>query len=587
MKNKFIAGVTIAALWAGSSNADTTELDLPDKFVDSNGVNISSGTLNVVFPLVTFGDGNRLKADYNLKFPQGNYLETAFDIVTRGQPPGGNEISAGWTPLGPAAYQSFGAMEIAMPDGRYFAAPAGGRFLTAVYSAYHTTPGRVMLGFYDAQGNRFEPLVASTSTTSTARVTFADGEIWTIRNQKHSIGGARLRNIASNRGYMIQYEYQLESSPTLQSQAVAWRTPLRISGGSLAHIYCNTTGVAVCATLAAAGNSATVATFSSGIDITHSSGFKKRIEFSVNGTLIKEMTVSSPGANSQYSVSSAFLNDGCFVDFVVTKFTRNGQSWNYGYEHEPCQEEMRTLVWSVTRTDPLGKPVRMSFDSAFTMPTTHVDENGNGTSILFGAIDGYTGITMPEGNGITHTRNNRNNLTAITETAKGGQTRTRWSATYDSVCANLVKCNRPNSETDGKGNTTSYTYDPVHGGILTKTGPVVGGVTPQTRYEYAQRYAWLKSSTGGYSQAASPIWVMVRERYCRTSSPSGASCAAGSSDEVITDYDYGLNAGPNNLLVRGVAVTAGGQTRRTCFGYDQMGRKISETRPGALAPACS
>jgi YD repeat-containing protein len=114
----------------------------------------------------------------------------------------------------------------------------------------------------------------------------------------------------------------------------------------------------------------------------------------------------------------------------------------------------------------------------------------------------------------------------------------------------------------------------------------VNGVTPQTRYEYAQRYAWLRDSSGGYSQAASPIWMQVRERFCRTTNPSGSGCTGGAADEVVTDYDYGPNSGPNNLLLRGVAVTADGQTRRSCFGYDQMGRIISETSPNANLTSC-
>ena len=40
------------------------------------------------------------------------------------------------------------------------------------------------------------------------------------------------------------------------------------------------------------------------------------------------------------------------------------------------------------------------------------------------------------------------------------------------------------------------------------------------------------------------------------------------------------------LLVRGVAVTADGQTRRTCYGYDALGRRISETKPNAGLGAC-
>jgi hypothetical protein len=97
---------------------------------------------------------------------------------------------------------------------------------------------------------------------------------------------------------------------------------------------------------------------------------------------------------------------------------------------------------------------------------------------------------------------------------------------------------------------------------------------------------------GGYVQAATPLWVKSKERFCTTTSASGASCAGGATDEVLTEYDYGPNSGPNNLLVRGLAVTATNssgvlETQRTCYVYDVNGRKISETKPAANLGACS
>lgn len=117
-------------------------------------------------------------------------------------------------------------------------------------------------------------------------------------------------------------------------------------------------------------------------------------------------------------------------------------------------------------------------------------------------------------------------------------------------------------------------------------------MSPQKRYEYAQRYAWVKNSSGSYVQAATPVWVKTKERFCKTTAASGASCAGGASDEVVTDYDYGPDSGPNNLQVRGVIVTATNssgvlESQRTCYGYDVNGRKISETKPAANMGACS
>lgn len=165
-------------------------------------------------------------------------------------------------------------------------------------------------------------------------------------------------------------------------------------------------------------------------------------------------------------------------------------------------------------------------------------------------------------------------------------------------CSLPINCAKPTSHTDARGNVTNYTYSPVHGGVLTETGPAVdvvsaagtvtAGVRPQTRYDYVQRYAWISNGAGGYVQAATPVWLLNATSSCRTSAATGnasAPCAA-SGDEVTTSYDYGPNAGPNSLLLRGQVVTADGVSLRTCYSYDQRGRRISETQPNANLTSC-
>jgi YD repeat-containing protein len=112
-------------------------------------------------------------------------------------------------------------------------------------------------------------------------------------------------------------------------------------------------------------------------------------------------------------------------------------------------------------------------------------------------------------------------------------------------------------------------------------------VRPQTRLEYVQRTAWLKNASGGYS-ASPPIWVKSKESFCRTSAATGvvASPCATVGDQVATLYEYGPDSAPNNLLVRGTAVTADGVTLRTCFAYDRFGNRISETSPRAGVVQC-
>jgi YD repeat-containing protein len=148
------------------------------------------------------------------------------------------------------------------------------------------------------------------------------------------------------------------------------------------------------------------------------------------------------------------------------------------------------------------------------------------------------------------------------------------------------RCDKPLTRVDANGNQTDYTYDAAHGGVLTETLPAdTAGTRAQTRYSYAQRYAWVKNAGGAYVQAATPVWVITSKSICKSGAASGASCAAG-GDEVVTAYDYGPDSGPNNLQLRGIVEDAHGTALRTCYGYDTTGNRIWTTRPLASLGSC-
>jgi YD repeat-containing protein len=150
---------------------------------------------------------------------------------------------------------------------------------------------------------------------------------------------------------------------------------------------------------------------------------------------------------------------------------------------------------------------------------------------------------------------------------------------------------------------STYTYDPVHGGILTATSPAVivngagAAIAPVKRYAYVQRYAWVGNGVGGYVHGGAQMWLLASEKICRSTATnlSTDSCAGGANDEIVTAYDYGPDSGPNNLLLRGTTVTAvtpntsgtlASTTLRSCYGYDAQGNKISETKPRANLSVC-
>jgi RHS repeat-associated protein len=164
------------------------------------------------------------------------------------------------------------------------------------------------------------------------------------------------------------------------------------------------------------------------------------------------------------------------------------------------------------------------------------------------------------------------------------------ASTYYCTPASFRYCTRPVTDTDARQHVTNYAYSAEHGGLLSATlpAPADGAPRPETRHEYAQRHAWISNGAGGYAQAAIPVWLRTATSSCRTSAATGnpAAPCATAGDEVRTAYDYGPDSGPNTLLLRGQTVSADGVTLRTCYTYDNQGRKISETQPNANPASC-
>jgi YD repeat-containing protein len=264
----------------------------------------------------------------------------------------------------------------------------------------------------------------------------------------------------------------------------------------------------------------------------------------------------------------------------------NGVTTNYAYATVGSGGSQR---WRVTKTAPDGTT---TYESIPGRPgvTKVTDPLGRVTQFTYDIFGQMLSATWPEGNRIEYVRDARGNPTQTRYYSKTGalttlyQTFPNCSAWY----APTKDCNQPSSVTDLNGNTTTYTRDPNPGGVLTEVGPAVGGVSPAKKYYYAQRYAWVKNAAGAYVQADSPLWLLSEERACKTTALNltNGTCAGGAADLILTAYDYGPNSGPNNLWLRGTAVTADGQTLRTCFGYDTHGRRISETRPNANLGSC-
>lgn len=413
-----------------------------------------------------------------------------------------------------------------------------------------------------------------------AKITKPNGEVLTYHNKEVTLG-CRTQSIVSNRGYQIKYEYNHSGYQQSRSKIILINN---------AYEYCDPTADSCTLTMPWPSVSLP-ATATNGVR-TYSNHLGQAWAVSATSLLSPGETTPSLQWTTQSYVPANVVGSW---SWRVTSMTRAGQTWTYSY---PSSDAVLggTTGQLLRIQDPLGKAARYrrSMGDAGGNPssgeyeypsvlTSSVNELGNVRKYTYDSQWSLTGVELPEGNKHVATYNAYGDLLTHTIQPKPGSGLANivTSASYTNCC------NKPDSTTDGRNNTTSYTYDPTHGGILTETAPAdSNGLQAVKRYAYVQRYAWVKNSVGSYSQAATPIWVLSTEKTCRTSATVSGSCGAGSADEVTVSYDYGPNSGPNNLWVRGKVVTAGGVSLRACYGYDAVGNKISETSPRAGLTSC-
>jgi len=117
---------------------------------------------------------------------------------------------------------------------------------------------------------------------------------------------------------------------------------------------------------------------------------------------------------------------------------------------------------SITYFDGLNNPVK------------EIDALGFATVRIIDGLGRISRVTQPEGNYTSFLYDAKNNILSETDVAKSGSGLANIvrQSTYDPLW-NKVKV-----ATDGRGNSTTNTYDAVTGNLLTIQKPVVGGQTP-------------------------------------------------------------------------------------------------------------
>lgn len=122
------------------------------------------------------------------------------------------------------------------------------------------------------------------------------------------------------------------------------------------------------------------------------------------------------------------------------------------------------------------------FDRAGNM-VKGTDELGNETTFSFDGLGRLLQKTLPEGNSFAYTYDDKSNVLTETRSPKPGSTLDEIvvTKTYDGTF-NLVE-----TVEDGRGNTTSFSYDPTTGNLLTIERPEIDGEIPTVTLKYNAR----------------------------------------------------------------------------------------------------
>lgn len=450
------------------------------------------------------------------------------------------------------------------------------------------------------------------------RFTGADG---TIINFDWGASYYRATDVTYPDGTRLDYTYSpslLKSVFSNRGWSILFESATKVCAVNTAQTY--VTATSTCPANAQTVTYTTVASPYTGITSRTKGGETRQYQYTSNGhvnCIIEPGQTSCRIQNTYYNceIDPQHPNNAFNVrlrDPVVSQTDGSGRTYTYAYSQDKCPwteayaasnpdyRPFTETTTAMTQSGVSGTSVALTSPqghlTSFTDPLGRLSAYGYQDPTTpygyFNAVEAGELIAQaqPEGNGygITSSDARGNPLTTtIYPKTNSGLANLTTTAVYPATCTNRKTCNKPTSVTDAKGNTTEFTYDANSGSVLTQTAPAdANGVQSVKRFAYVQRAAWIKNSGGTHTASSYPVWLLSEQRTCRATATVNGACAGGSADEVVTTYDYGPNSGPNNLLVRGIAVAADGQTLRTCFTYDQDGHKLSETKPLGTGATC-
>ena len=523
--------------------------------VDANGVNLQTGGLEASTPTISIGPkdgGLSYSRSYDSSTGDVNFPwrdSTAGGLAK--WPVIGEDADHPWytaTVMGSSVNftESGGVYTPAEGDNATLVLGTSGYTFTAADGTVAVFGGAWVLSPFIANRG----LISSITKPSGEVITFTYTTT-TYNNGSGMVTASRLQSVTNNFGYQLQFQYVDDTAPG----STDWNTPLKVTALNNAYDACAPTAYScsysrIWPSLTFGGSYADRTVTDTLSRTTHFLG-----GFPLTG-------VRYPSRTSGQNITAAWTG---FETAKVHTLTTDAGTWTYDIPDPPVSDLPQTeYTTTSTVTEPqVNYPTprvrSITIRSKLYSPlyARRVDRivsstNADGKTTTYGYTTKYKPymVTQPEGDKVIYGYDSRGNINSLTRYSKDGASTLAMSAAFPSSCTavgvSIKTCNKPTSATDFRGNTTTFTYDTAHGGVLTATSPAPtsGAPQPQVRTSYAAFQARYKDSAGALV-SGSAIYLPTATSQCVTT----ASCS-GTADEVktTTSYQAGSPSLASNLL---------------------------------------
>jgi YD repeat-containing protein len=587
---RLVGGLLLCALWPNAAALSQSLIPQPPErvIVDENNVDVTSGDYSLTRQDLSIGSpeyGLTLASAWSMSGGRDS-LSGMLEVSTFGQWNTSKIIKASW---GNKAwvFENY-SLAARAGDGTYLAptSPSGSGYTLTMRDGTVVTYSLLTPGYFHCPNDGIPCYWWYFPT----KVVYPNGLV-VVPHYRVFLGSImfqlRIQSVTNSAGYQIKFTYASNTISDDSSTHSPWVRRTGATAINNAIEYCDPD--ADSCSVSASWPSVSYSSSAGVSTVTDALG--RTTQYTWGPTYYRVKTPASPADNIQFTIASFVVND----EHVrrVTAATRGSSTWTYSYA---MQGGLHPGQITTTSLNPQGKQTvyvagygdyageLYSVKDPLNRTTAFTVCRGTSGGISYRSLGVYS-VTSPEGNSVVRTCDPRGNVTSVTRKAKAGANLpdSGATATFAATCTNATSkiCNQPTATFDARGAQADFEYDPAHGGVLKGQLPAVNGVRPEKRFTYDQKYAYVKNAAGVLGPAATAVWVPTKVSECRTTN----SCTGG-ADETVTTYEYGAEGTVNRLLLRGKVITAGGVSLRTCYTYDQLGNRTSETTPRAGVSTC-